>query len=92
MTQLKVLIEREIATDTSILQNCWSNSYTFILAPDQGINSGWMSRAIDQIPPEYKQSCFGLLTSGSTGEPKLILGNKARSENLVRLLHELSKQ
>lgn len=90
MSNLKIIYEHEITTDTFTLEACWSKPPTFILIPDKsGVSSTWLDRVVDLIPPEFSKGCFGILTSGSTGEPKLILGNKMRSENLVRLLHEL---
>ena len=89
MAQLKIVYEREVTFETTALRECWSGSSTFILCPDKGVDPAWMIRAVNLIPPDYRQGCFGLLTSGSTGEPKLILGNKARSEKLVRVLHDL---
>jgi len=88
MSQLKIIHEREVSTGIALLDACWSDSSTFIFIPDKGFSSAWLDRVIDLISPEYSKDCFGLLTSGSTGEPKLILGNKARSERLAHALHE----
>ena len=90
MAHPRVIRESEVVANSLLLQECWSNSSTFIFVPDtSGISPGWLNRAIDQIPLEYRCDCFGLLTSGSTGTPKLVIGNKLRSERLVRLLHRL---
>ena len=87
MTQYKIIRECEVTDGTAVLEECWSDSSTFLFIPDKGVNSSWLSRVTSLIPNEYGKNCFGILTSGSTGEPKLILGNKARSENLVHELH-----
>jgi acyl-coenzyme A synthetase/AMP-(fatty) acid ligase len=89
MSQIKLIYEHEVNVATDVLEACWSGSSTFLFMPDKGCSSSWLDHAVSLIPEEYSEGCFGLLTSGSTGEPKLILGNKARSEKLVRVLHEL---
>ena len=90
MSDLKIIYEHEAKADTFLIEACWSGSPTFIFIPDKsGVSSTWLDHVVELIPPELSSDCFGILTSGSTGEPKLILGNKTRSENLVRLLHKL---
>ena len=92
MSHLKIIHEHEVMAGTAPLEACWSESPTFIFIPDKsGVSSSWLDHAVSLIPTEYCRNCFGLLTSGSTGEPKLILGTKTRSENLVRLLHKLQQ-
>lgn len=90
MPDLKIIYEHDAKADTAHLEESWLGSRTFIFMPDKaGVGSEWLSHVVELIPEELSVDCFGLLTSGSTGEPKLILGNKKRSENLVRLLHKL---
>jgi len=89
VTRFKILRESALDAGIGALEACWSGSATFVFVPDKGVSDPWLNRAMSLIPPEFGEDCFGLLTSGSTGEPKLILGNKARSAKLVRVLHEL---
>ena len=90
MPQIKIIHEDAISHGTAPLETCWSEPSTFIFVPNKsGVSTSWLDRVADLVPPKYKNGYFGLLTSGSTGEPKLILGSKARSEKLVRVLHEL---
>lgn len=90
MSDLKIIYEHEAKADTFLIESCWSESPTFIFIPDKsGVSSTWVNHVVELIPPELSRGCFGIQTSGSTGEPKLILGSKTRSENLVRLLHKL---
>lgn len=90
MPDLKILHEYENKTDTNHLVTSWSEQTTFIFLPDKrSVASNWLDRMLELIPQEYSTGCFGILTSGSTGEPKLILGNKERSRNLVHVLHKL---
>lgn len=89
MSDLKIIYEHEAKADTVSLDEYWSGSRTFIFIPDKsGVSSVWLDHVIELVPAELSVDCFGLLTSGSTGEPKLVLGNKTRSENLVSLLHK----
>ena len=90
MSDLKIIFEHEVMGNSLLLQTCWSDTSSFVFIPDKrGDDSDWLNRIVGFLPPTLSKDCFGLLTSGSTGEPKLIIGNKARSENLVRLLHDL---
>ena len=79
MSDLKIIYEHETKADTLPLEACWSGSPTFIFIPDKsGVSSTWLDHVVELVPPEFGKDCFGILTSGSTGEPKLILGNKTR--------------
>ncbi|MFC1797249.1 hypothetical protein ACFL1V_09165, partial [Pseudomonadota bacterium] len=89
MSPIKIIHESEVNASPALLEKSWSDFSTFIFIPDKGVSSDWLSKITGLIPAEYYKDCFGLLTSGSTGEPKLILGNKERSESLVRVLNEL---
>jgi len=40
------------------------------------------------VPSEFSEQHFGLLTSGSTGEPKLVIGSRSRAEALAKVIHE----
>jgi acyl-CoA synthetase (AMP-forming)/AMP-acid ligase II len=84
------LVESAVNDDLSRLAEAWSRPETFVFVPDKsGIAADWLSRALAQIPAEFGSHHFALLTSGSTGLPKLILGARARSERLVEVLHRL---
>ncbi|MBF0256302.1 MAG: acyl--CoA ligase [Gammaproteobacteria bacterium] len=79
-----------MASSTLLLDDAWTDSASFLLIPEKiGIRPAWLDRIDEIIPPDYHIGCFGILTSGSTGEPKLILGSKQRSENLARALHQV---
>jgi len=89
MADLKIIYEHDVLADTSLLEASWLGSPTFIFIPDKrNSSSTWLDHIVESIAPEFSRDFFGILTSGSTGEPKLILGKKVHSERLVRLLHK----
>lgn len=89
MARLKILREHDVVSDMRALDARWTTPSTFLFVPDKGVDPAWLRRAVESIPADYRQGCFGLLTSGSTGEPRLIVGSKERTERLVRALHQL---
>jgi acyl-CoA synthetase (AMP-forming)/AMP-acid ligase II len=90
MAQFSVVYESEVLADPDLLERLWVGSPTFFLVPDRsGVSPGWLERAGRRLPRNHRAQRFGILTSGSTGEPRLILGSRARSEDLVRVLNEL---
>jgi acyl-CoA synthetase (AMP-forming)/AMP-acid ligase II len=90
MAQFRIVYESEALADPDLLGRLWADSPTFFLVPDRsGIDPGWLERAGRRLPGDQTADRFGILTSGSTGEPRLIIGSRPRSEKLVRVLHEL---
>ncbi|WP_304511582.1 AMP-binding protein [Desulfobacula sp.] len=87
---MQIIYEREIKNNIKKLDDLWNNDSTFIFLPDHsGINNKWLKKSIEKIPNKYCKDHFALLTSGSTGQPKIVIGNKERSEKLAFLLHEV---
>ena len=73
-----------------MLAHCWDSPETFALVPEKsGGSRAWIETALGGLPEEHRRGRFVLLTSGSTGEPKLIVGLRERSERLARVLHLL---
>ena len=82
-----ILKESDVLNDISLLDQAWQNPETFILLPDQIDKSvKWISNALNSLPEELRTQHFALLTSGSTGEAKIVIGARARTENLARIL------
>jgi len=72
-----------------VLDRAWSRKVTFVYASRlSGVSEDWIKAQLKQLPEIYHEDRFILFSSGSTGEPKLILGNKKRSEHLAKILHE----
>lgn len=90
MALIRILLESEALADIASLHALWSQPSTLIFVSDKsGVRADWLKRAVSRLTPAFGEECFALLTSGSTGAPKLIIGNKRRSESLARVLNEL---
>ena len=77
------------AEDASLLDESWRSRTTFVYLPEKtSVTSDWLERSVALLPADLQQDHFALLTSGSTGEPKLVIGSRARAETLTRILHE----
>ena len=83
-----ILRENEARDDASRLDQHWQTSETFVFLPDRA-EERWptLREATAGIPEAVRTNHFALLTSGSTGEPKLVFGSRARAEALARALH-----
>ena len=55
------------------------------------MSPNWLNHALASLPVELTADYFALLTSGSTGEPKLVIDQRLRAEQLTRALHELQE-
>lgn len=90
MAQIGIVYENGILADPGLLDRLWADLPTMFFVPDRsGISPRWLERAGRQVPGDQTVRRFGILTSGSTGEPRLILGSRRRTEDLVRVLHDL---
>ncbi|RJQ53817.1 MAG: long-chain fatty acid--CoA ligase [Desulfobacteraceae bacterium] len=89
---MKILFQGDVLKDVFCLDEAWQADDSFVFLPDRnGSREDWIRKGIEKLPGEMKKSHFGLLTSGSTGAPKLIFGVKSRSEKLARVLHEMQE-
>ncbi len=83
-------VVREIPGDPSALDEAWSQERTFAFLPEKTeVAESWVADALAGLPPALATGHFALLTSGSTGHPKLVIGKRARAEALARTLHEV---
>ena len=86
---MKLLRERQAQEDTALLDAAWSAPETFVLLPEKlGVTDEWLAAAGACLPAALRADHFAMLTSGTTGKPKLVLGNRVRSERLAAVLHE----
>lgn len=46
---------------------------------------------LEQLPDPLRRDHFALLTSGSTGQPKLVIGARSRAERLAAVLHTVQR-
>lgn len=81
-------VVRETLGDSSALDAAWSDPRTFAYLPEKtDVREEWVASALAALPEELRSGHFALLTSGSTGHPKLVVGERARAERLARTLH-----
>ena len=85
----KVLRENALGEDARALDQAWSESTTFALIPDRSpVDEAWVAAALDRLPEHFRRDHFALLTSGTTGRARLVVGCRRRAETLVDLLHQ----
>lgn len=85
-----ILKDSDVQSDIAALDRAWSNHHSFVLIADKAnVHSAWIEGALQKLPQQMSEQHFGLLTSGSTGYPKLIIGCRRRAEALATLLHDL---
>ena len=80
------------AADFAALHEAWSDPKTFAFIPQKtAVSAQWVEAGLATIPAGLQTGHFALLTSGSTGLPKLVIGARARSEALARVLHDAQR-
>ncbi len=83
------LWEQEVQQEPQRLPRAWEDDATFVFLPNKtGVDLDWIHGALSQLPAELQTGHYALLTSGTTGAPKLVVGQRQRSENLAGVLHE----
>ncbi|WP_295393313.1 class I adenylate-forming enzyme family protein [uncultured Thiodictyon sp.] len=84
------LTDVELSQDIGCLDRAWAADATFALVPARSsVPREWVMDALRRLPEPWRQGHFALLTSGSTGQPKLIVGLRQRAEALARLLDQV---
>jgi acyl-CoA synthetase (AMP-forming)/AMP-acid ligase II len=84
-----LLREHEVHQQPALLAAAWADPATFVLLPEKlSVSDEWLEQSLALVPQELHRDHFIMLTSGTTGQPKLIVGNRARSEKLARVLHD----
>jgi acyl-CoA synthetase (AMP-forming)/AMP-acid ligase II len=87
---MRILSETEVRFDPAGLAQAWASEDTFVLLPDKsGVDMDWIRRGFSLLPADLRVGHYVLLTSGTTGLPKLVVGERRRSEQLVEVLHQL---
>jgi acyl-CoA synthetase (AMP-forming)/AMP-acid ligase II len=88
---LPVLLEEPLCGVDS-LERHWDRAATFAYLPAKSpVSREWVQDALGALPEPYRQDHFCLLTSGSTGNPKLVVGRKDRAERLGAVLHQVQE-
>jgi acyl-CoA synthetase (AMP-forming)/AMP-acid ligase II len=87
-----MLLEKEAQRDIQLLRQAWKDEPTFAFLPEKtGVDHEWIEKGLSLLPDEMKNGHFVLLTSGTTGAPKLVIGQRQRSEKLAATLHRLQE-
>ncbi len=83
---MKIINSSTLKADYSDVQHAWTSKNAFCLVSDTGSRIS-VKKLIFAQEPFLQSNHFAFLTSGSTGEPRLIVGDKTRSESLVKTIH-----
>jgi len=74
------------------LEEHWDRRPTFAYLPEKSVvTPEWVQDALQALPSRFREDHFCLLTSGSTGNPKLVVGCKKRAERLAEVLHRVQE-
>ena len=85
---MRLLVDRGDSAPRD-LERAWVEAETFAYLPQRsGAQEAWAAAALEKIPEPFSTGHFALLSSGSTGEAKLVVGSRRRAEALARTLHE----
>jgi acyl-CoA synthetase (AMP-forming)/AMP-acid ligase II len=89
---MRILLETEIQQEIQLLRQAWENQSTFAFLPEKtSVTHEWIEKGLALLPDELKNGHFVLLTSGTTGAPKLVIGQRQRSEKLAATLHRIQE-
>lgn len=84
-----LLSEQQAQHNPQLLSQAWAGAETFVFVPDKSaIDAAWIQARLALLPAELTTRHYVLLTSGSTGLPKLIVGRRDRTEELAATLHK----
>jgi acyl-CoA synthetase (AMP-forming)/AMP-acid ligase II len=87
-----ILQEEHTVADPERLDRAWAKAESFVFLPSKaGVNEAFLHDTLARLPAELSEGHCLLLTSGSTGEPKLVVGNRQRAMNLARTLHAVQR-
>jgi len=89
---MTMLLEHEAQRDIELLRRAWESKPTFAFLPEKtGVGREWIENGLSLLPEALKHGHFVLLTSGTTGAPKLVVGQRQRAEQLAATLHRLQE-
>lgn len=89
---MMTLLEQDVQRDIQLLHSAWENKATFVFLPKKlSLDNEWLQTSLSLLPDSLLTGHFVLLTSGTTGAPKLVIGRRERSEQLAAVLHLLQE-
>jgi acyl-CoA synthetase (AMP-forming)/AMP-acid ligase II len=74
--------------ETTDLIRAWRAPESLFVVPSKIPDPAWLARAVKTIPETFRVHHFALLTSGSTGLPKIVLGRKKSAESMALAIEE----
>lgn len=84
-----IVREAEVRHEPQLLAKLWASSSSFTLVANHlPGDDQWLDQSLALLPPNYREGHFVLMTSGSTGQPKLVIAEKSRAERLVEVIHD----
>ncbi len=84
------LSNKDIVNNIEVLDRAWSENELLVLCGlGRGVDLKKVNDAAFCLPERFARRGFAVLTSGSTGVPKLVLGQRDRAIALVELLHRV---
>ncbi len=96
MKPITVLNEAYSVEFCDQLISAWRNEHTFVVLPsrsrltEEDVVQRFKQLSQQQVQ-KYATQHFGLLTSGSTGTPDLLLGSRKRATQMVTVLHQVQE-
>jgi acyl-CoA synthetase (AMP-forming)/AMP-acid ligase II len=89
---MQVIPATHLANDLDAVSRAWRERDTFLYySPRSGLSDTWLKDTLAHIPADVHHKHFALLTSGSTGQPRLVMGSRDRAEALARTLHDVQQ-
>lgn len=87
---MEILFENQVQKDITKLNKAWDSKSSFTFLPEKsGVSMSWIEKGLQTIPDKMQIGHLILLTSGSSGLPKMVIGKKSRAEALAKVLHEI---
>jgi long-chain acyl-CoA synthetase len=87
---MKMLVDNRDVESLIDLKKSWQSEESVAIIPKKtSVKLEELKTLFRLIPEKYQRDHFVILTSGSTGIPKIVVGNKQRAEALAWKLHDL---
>lgn len=71
-----------------MLAQSWADDESFVFLPSRtGVPLDKLKAALRNVPEQWRLNHFALLTSGTSGDPRLVFGMRERAEALTSVIH-----
>lgn len=86
---MKLINTKDINARPAALNDAWQRSEPFLLLPAiDSVSPKIVENLLQKLPQDIRTNSFALLTSGSTGAPRIVIGSKERAIALSQALHK----